>query len=229
MISLALIGKDISHSQSPKMYKKLLTKEHEYTLLDFKKESEIPSLEKIFSQHQGLSITSPYKRHFLDKVQMDESINPLNAINCIKKGPDGTFEATNTDFLAVQSILSKLEEKYGKLDVVLLGDGAMSFITQKILLKKNIQFKVFSRKTVDDLENLFLSSSSDGKTLLVINSCARTFVFQGQVPKDSIFWDFNYDFLPHKQRLSSLCQSYLDGIEMLELQAKFAIEFWNLS
>ena len=45
MFKLALLGRNISHSQSPSIYRKLLGEKLDYKLFDYKNEDEIPSLE----------------------------------------------------------------------------------------------------------------------------------------------------------------------------------------
>jgi len=224
MISLALIGKNISHSRSPEIYRELLKQEIDYKIFDCAQEKDIPSLNQIFEHFQGLSVTSPYKKYFLNQVTVMPGFTDLNAINAIRK-TDQKFEAINTDYLAIDEILNKFD----KNKVILLGDGVMSFISQKILRKKGFEYKVFSRKKNELMENINLSKvfSSDKNKILIINSCARSFIFRGTLPPNSIFWDFNYDFSAHSEYIPTESVEYVDGIELLKLQAKFALEFFR--
>ena len=86
MISLALIGKDIRHSRSKEIYEDLLGQMIDYKIYDCPSPSDVPALDDIFIKSIGLSITSPYKKIFLDQVEI--SGVDLNAINCIKKSGD---------------------------------------------------------------------------------------------------------------------------------------------
>ena len=104
MISLSLIGKNISHSKSQNCYEKLLGRKIKYSLIDCPSENDIPSLEDIFRNCQGLSVTSPYKKFFLNKVIVGEEIQNLNAINCIRKN-DNVFEGTNSDYFALTAVV----------------------------------------------------------------------------------------------------------------------------
>jgi shikimate dehydrogenase len=224
MISLALIGKNISHSRSPQIYRELLKQEIDYKLFDCNEEKDIPSLEQIFERYQGLSITSPYKKYFLNQVTVMPGFGDLNAINAIRKTGQ-KFEAINTDYLAIDKIL----DEYEKCKVILLGDGVMSLITEKILKEKGFEFKIFSRKKNGPIENINLikAFSSDKNRVLIINSCSRNFIFQGTLPPNSIFWDFNYDFPPHNNYIPTGSVSYVDGLGLLKLQAKYALEFFR--
>ncbi len=133
MISLALVGKDISHSKSPQIYRELIGQEIKYKIFDCPSEKDIPSLDKIFEKYQGLSVTSPYKKFFLNQVSVLPGFENLGAINAIRKSGK-IFEAINTDYLAIGKIIQGFKVK----KVILLGDGVMASITQKILDKAGV-------------------------------------------------------------------------------------------
>ncbi|RPJ71754.1 MAG: hypothetical protein EHM20_14365, partial [Alphaproteobacteria bacterium] len=148
MIKLALLGKGIQHSRSPEIYQRLLVNKIQYDLLDYPNSSSIPKVEDLFKVYNGISITSPYKRHFLDQVKLTEQAEKLGAINCIKQSSDG-FYGENTDYSAIVEILKKLKSKHNGLRAIILGDGVMSNVTQAALRELEIDFKLYSRKTTD--------------------------------------------------------------------------------
>jgi shikimate dehydrogenase len=233
MIKLALIGKNIQHSRSPEIYKKLLKKEIQYDLLDFDNSSMIPTVTELFEIYDGISITSPYKKHFLDSVSITEKVKQLGAINCLAKKNDMIF-GENTDYLAIIDILNKLNSLYGKLDVVILGDGVMSYVLQNALGELLIPFKVLSRKSTDSLAQLnidleFRLDPNNSFQKIVINTCAREFIFSGAIGNNTIFWDFNYNFAPHRDLVDAKGIQYIDGSELLELQARYALSFWSIN
>lgn len=230
MRKLGLLGRGISHSRSQEVYEKLLGEKVDYKLFDYDHEEEVPDLEKIFEQVDGLSITAPYKKVYLKRKSVF-NLNPqLGAINCIRRKYDGSFEATNTDFLAVEKILNDLIIEAGDLDIILLGGGSMAELTQKILDQKGLNYTQASRsKSLPDLNLMdFSALKSSTKTPLIINSCSRAFVFTAPIPTKTIFWDYNYSLQAHQQGLSSVCD-YRDGLELLELQAAFALKFWGIT
>jgi len=65
--------------------------------------------------------------------------------------------------------------------------------------------------------------------VLFINSCSRSFVFNGVLDKSFLFWDYNYNFEPHLESLPARCHRYDDGLELLKHQAIEALRFWNFS
>lgn len=223
MIKLALVGKSIGHSQSQSVYEGLLKEKVDYHLLDYPNEKEIPSLSNIFrSDLAGLSITAPYKRFFLNDVSMTSEIKRLEAINCIRKTED-SFAGTNTDYLACIDIFNDLLKISDQ--VIILGDGAMSKLCQIILEDMKKEVRVFSRKKDGDIEKLNLE---DYGQILLVNTCAREFVFRGEISAKSVFWDLNYLHVEHERLWEARCH-YVDGMELLRLQAQYALDFWGMT
>jgi len=218
---LGLLGANISHSKSKKMYEELLNEAVDYTLFDFPKPDLIPPLTELFSMVEGLSITAPYKKHFLSSVVVASNIKELNAINCVKKSGD-IFLATNTDFLAVKELFLS---NFRSSRVIILGDGSMAKITQVVLDELDIKYDQYSRKKSGDISRLDLSSIS--KKSVIINTCSRSFTFLGELPKSCTFWDYNYAHSNHELMPLNPDQHYLNGLSLLKLQAKFALEYWS--
>ena len=224
---LALIGKNIFHSRSQEVYEELLNEKIAYTLIDCSCEKEIPGLEYLFNQFDGISITAPYKKFFFDKVTVrSEEAKKAKCLNCIAK-KSGVYWGTNTDYSAVKQCFEKIRAAHKKLDAVVLGDGNMSFITRMILENMNVKYTLLSRKqgNLTPKTNLQKFSFSDGR-LVVINTCLKEFVFSGEIPQSALFWDYNYSSLEHMEYLGQRCH-YQDGFELLKEQAKYALLFWE--
>ncbi|MFZ8933747.1 MAG: hypothetical protein ACO20H_00575 [Bacteriovoracaceae bacterium] len=220
MLKLGLLGKDISHSQSQIMYEELLGESVDYRLFDYQDPVEIPSLDWFFENIEGLSITSPYKKHFLDQVSL---IEDFDSINCIKY-KNGNFLATNTDYKAIEEIFPRLLKLKEYEVIYVLGDGAMASLTKKYFDSHALKYLQLSRKKNGSLEEFeFLNKA------LIINTCSRNFIYRGSVNSSMVFFDFNYNFGPHKEYLGPLVFKYFDGLELLKLQAKHALNFWGLS
>lgn len=222
-IRLALIGRDISHSKSEVMYRKILSINFEYTLLDYKIEDDIPRVEDLFLKFYGVSITAPYKKHFLDQVILSEDIQAIGAINCLSKIGENYY-GHNTDYEAIKEILAEMS--YLEKKIIILGNGAMANVIEYILKSNNKEYKKYSRKVDGDISKLDLSQISQ-KNALVINCCSRDFNFTGKISSDSIFWDLNYSHAFHKENVSEIC-SYVDGEELLFRQAKHAVKIWGI-
>lgn len=223
-IKLGLIGKDISHSKSPGLYKRFLGNNLDYTLLDFKQPAQIPPLIELFEHFNGLSITAPYKDIFTSQIFSSDS--PISAVNTLGL-VDGNIRATNTDYLACEEILKRYKKNLKIKKVHLLGDGVMSGLIQKILEILNIEFKIYSRRLGNLYENISEYSSPDSVNL-IINTCAREYTFGQVLSSNFYFWDLNYALDKHVEHFKLINIEYIDGLELLELQAKYALRFWNL-
>lgn len=225
MISLGLLGKDIQHSKSQAMYEELLGQKIKYILFDFPSADEIPSLESFFEQVSGLSITAPYKKHFLGMTDKNDQVARLGAINCISKS--GTsYTSTNTDFIAVKELLPNLMGTQFR-KVILLGSGSMAQIVKQACSELDIPVDQIARKSHGPL-NVF-NYLKWQEASFVINSCSRSFLFESELFPGSFFWDFNYnqseqqDFFQQQKSIT-----YLDGIGLLKEQARHALHFWQI-
>ncbi len=228
MINLALIGKAIQHSKSQSMYEDLLSTKVNYDLLDYFTEDEIPSLEFLFSKYEGISITSPYKEFFLDKVNLSSDVKRVKAINCLTKTQKGYY-GYNTDLLALEEIINNFLQKYKTIGFYILGDGVMGRVVSFICEKQSIPYQILSRKKCENFSNLtLLNKINSEKKTIVINCCSRNYIFNGDIDNNFIFWDLNYSFKPHDDLFLSNGCEYIDGLELLNLQAKHAIEIWGV-
>lgn len=228
MNKLALIGKNIQHSKSPEIYRKIISPHIIYDLLDYETELKLPTAIELLRIYDGINITSPYKEHFLNQVELSSNAKKLGAINCLKKIGNKII-GENTDYLAILDILREFQHKHGKLKVVILGDGVMSKVTISALSFLGYDFEVLSRKKTKNFDQLDLEIyfSNQNNQPLVINTCSRDYIFSGKIDERAIFWDFNYDFSPHTSSLSAIVKQYLDGYSMLFKQAEYALAFWS--
>lgn len=218
-MKLALIGKNIQHSKSPELYKKLIGPNITYELIDVSDEKKLPTIEELKEHYNGINITSPFKKSYIGKLEVDEAVNDLGAINTISFTEK--VLATNTDYYALQIILSRFKI----FKAILLGNGSMAQLTQKILKQLEIELIAhFYRSKDGEISHLDLTGINSSP-VLIINSCSRDFIFKGKLPANAVFFDYNYNFSPHHYLDSTVI--YQDGLELLELQAQAAVEFWN--
>ena len=228
-MKLGLLGYPITHSLSPKLYREILGgRLTSYELFSYETKDSIPSLDFFSSKLDGLNITSPYKTHFMDQIQIDsELVKKIGAVNTLSFTSNGVL-GTNTDVLAVKEILETYQQSCGNLHLLILGSGVMARMTELVADELKITWREFSRKADTDITNIDLNPyrRNDSQNI-VINACSRDFVFQGELSSNDIFWDYNYSFLPHQNTLPMRVKSYQDGQEMLTLQAKAAVKFWQ--
>ena len=225
----ALIGKDISHSRSPELYKKIISPDVQYDLIDIASLKELPSLEELAKTYSFLNVTSPYKRFYFPSVTIHgEGVKELGAINTLCFSSQ-RWVATNTDLLAVQEILSNLSLNHAGLELLILGSGVMGQLTLLAARNLKLNCQVIDRQTGLTSESDLRPFYRPGKLNIVINACSRDFVFKGAINRDTLFWDYNYNFIPHQSTLPLKVSTYLDGQELLELQAQKSAAFWSLS
>jgi shikimate dehydrogenase len=227
-VILGLLGFPISHSLSPKLYQEILGNDVRYDLLEYPFANQVPSLNELGKTYSGINITTPYKDHFIREVEFEiEAFADLGIINAISF-VDGRVFATNTDYIAVEFILSRYQSQYSQLKVLLLGSGAMARMTEVIASSLDIPLIQFSRNLGFDLSTIDLGLYQDQNTqTLVINATSRKFTFTGKLNPSFIFWDYNYSYLADPLHISRQVKEYQDGQEMLKLQAIAAVEFWK--
>lgn len=223
-MKLALLGRHISHSLSPKLYADIYDNLNvDYQLIDIEDKTLVPSLGILMNDLDGLNITSPYKEIFLNDVKIQQSeIQALNAINCIGK-KQGSFYATNTDYTALIRLIPKMA---CNKKIIILGDGVMSRVVESVCKLKGLTFEVRSRKIDDELFRKFSNGNILEDNSLIINCCSRSYTFNGRLGIDSHFWDLNYRHQMHLDYFHG-SQSYTDGYSLLKLQAEDAAAFWS--
>ena len=226
MIKLGLLGKSIQHSLSQKMYEDILGKKIHYTLFDYPSSLDIPDLPNLFRNVDGLSITAPYKQHFVAKLNLSAEAIQANAVNCINQNNANQFLGHNTDSLACAELINKyLVNQYS--DIIVLGNGPMARIFLFLLRERS--FNVYHVYRHDKFSiNDFDMRTMGHKRICIINCCSRGVVFSPEVHKCRVelFWDLNYG---QGNLFSGLYDNnYLDGIELLKLQAKFALNIWEI-
>lgn len=221
----ALIGKNISHSLSPSLYKKFISESITYDLLDFSEPGDLPSLKSLMQNYDGVNITAPFKKHYLVHAQLDAQ--RWMAVNCLKFR-NGKVLAINTDALALQQLIPKLFNENSISEVIVLGSGSMAYIVEKILSELKIKSVSYSRQKGFDLSSLKLKERHQESSLkLIINTCSREYSFTENLDHSWYFWDLNYLHAQHLKTLPDKMAFYLDGYSLLELQAKLAVEFWK--
>lgn len=222
----ALIGKSIAHSRSPELYRDIFSEDIEYELIDVASEAELPQLSDLARLYNGVNITSPYKRHYFPSVIVQKpEVIELGAINTISFTNKGWF-GTNTDLYAVESILRKFMDEFPQLHLIVLGNGVMGKLTSIVARKLHLSHRVLDRKLGLTTKLNLRPFHQTGFQNLVINACSRDFIFEGEINEAAIFWDYNYSLIPHQNTLPSKVAMYLDGQDMLLIQAKAAANFW---
>ena len=229
-IQLGLLGKDISHSKSEEIYKSILGEKVQYTLFDYPKNDLIPSLSYFFDMVDGLSITAPYKMHFLNSLNLSPAAKDLQAVNCIKKEKEKFF-GFNTDYMAFLELIKRKElSNVNDFKIYLLGNGSMARVVERAFYELNIEYLKIFRKQNFEINDFNFHDDLKNNNAFFINACSRGVVIRPNIDIKRIncFWDLNYgqdqlynDYLINKK--------YENGLDLLFLQAKFALDIWGIS
>ena len=239
MKTYGLIGKNLSHSFSQKYFQQKFFKEEvkNCQYLNFEL-NDISTLRKLVQKNdlKGLNITIPYKEKvipFLDEIT--KQTDKIGAVNTIQiKG--NKLIGHNTDIFGFEQSITPLLN--GRNTAIILGNGGASKAIQFVLIKKNINFKVFSRKL--KLKFSDITEEIIRKNEIIINATPL-----GMHPNSNTFVNLPYNAINTKHLLYDLVYNpeesqfltkgrimgaqIKNGIQMLNLQAKESWKIWNLS
>lgn len=250
MKKLGLIGKEISHSFSPTLFKKILKNENlenefEYNLYSINQISELPNLLINNPGIIGLNVTIPYKTEvipYLNKI--DNAAKKIGAVNTlvIQNFPEKIIKGYNTDYYGFKTSLINFLAGYLPKQALIIGTGGASKAAEIVLKDLNIRyfFLSSSKKT----ENLIINSSDFSKenffaSDLIIN-CSPIGMWPkiGLSPLEKFKLDFKthqlvFDMIYNPDKTQLLIDAEIkgakikNGLEMLELQAQKSWELWK--
>ena len=137
MRKFGLLGKKLSHSLSPLLHNTFFEDigiEAEYKLYEVD-EAEIDNFKNYMLENsiEGVNITVPYKKRFLDKLDyISDEAKEIGAINLLYV-KDNKFYGDNTDYYGFKYTLTKndIDVKYKKIAIV--GKGGASASVDKVL------------------------------------------------------------------------------------------------
>ena len=236
-----LVGKNINYSFSKgyflEKFKKEQINDSDYLNFDIER---IDLIEDIFRKNKlsGLNVTIPYKEKiipFIDELSpIAKEIGSVNTI-CFK---DSKKIGYNTDIYGFDKTLSEINIDNIKHALV-LGTGGASKAIRYILSKRKIKYSLVSRrKKEDSMLYKDLDATIFNQNLLIINSTPV-----GTYPNIKEFPDIPYNYLDNKHILYDLVYNpietvymkkgmekgarVLNGLKMLEYQAKKSWELWS--
>lgn len=234
---LGLIGRNISYSFSKKYFQekfqKLNLPEYSYDIIDLK---EIDEVEKLFSDPEilGFNVTIPYKEQiipFLDKLS-DEA-EKIGAVNCVLI-ENGIKTGYNTDAIGFEKTL-KIHKKPHQTNALILGDGGAAKAVQYVLDKNEISYKIISRKSEINFNNLDLETVRNHSIIIQctpvgtfpnVEECLK-FPFEALTDNHlviDLIYNPNYtQFIINSAKYGA---KTANGFYMLEQQAEKAWEIW---
>lgn len=250
MKKLGLIGKEISHSYSPSLFKKLLNNDQlqnelEYQLYPIKQISDLNILLENHPEIIGLNVTIPYKTEVIPYLsEIDPSAEKIGAVNTlvILDSNSKKIKGYNTDYYGFKNSLINFLAGYLPKQALIIGTGGASKTAAIVLNELKINYKFISTSKFSD-QNIInindLSSNYLSETDLIIN-CSPIGMwpktetsplenFSDTFNKNQFVFDMIYN--PEKSKLlidAKLKGAQIkNGLEMLELQAQKSWEIWK--
>lgn len=130
MRKFGLLGKRLSHSLSPLLHKVFFEEfgvEAEYKLYEVT-ETEIANFKSYMLENsiEGVNITVPYKKVFLDKLDfISDEAKAIGAINLLYI-KDNKFYGDNTDYYGFKQTLISNQIKPSEKRIAIIGRGGAS-------------------------------------------------------------------------------------------------------
>lgn len=250
---LGVLGHPIAHSQSPTLFKRILSAEGRddvvYQTFDLPNIEDFHTLTQDHPHLVGLNVTVPHKQAILSKlVGVSEEAQAVGAVNTLVKMPLG-WEGHNTDVWGFQrSIQPFLANRHER--ALVLGTGGSAAAVHHVLAKLGIEAVAVSRNGDSTKGTRALGRTSIGyhevtewvvRHHLLVVHCTPV----GMHPHDEDMVPFPTSWLtpdhlvvdliysPAETRLlrESRAQgaAVLNGADMLRLQAEKAWEIWKTS
>lgn len=244
MRKLALLGKQLGHTFSPRYFADKFEREGisgvEYGTMELEKIDEFLDAIARRPDLVGMNVTIPYKTAVMDYLDdLDETADRIGAVNTIRFGKDG-LKGYNTDAIGFQRTLEGFIPMGFSGKALILGTGGSSKAVRFVLEKLNIPFKFISRTA---RENGFsyeeVNESVMMEHTLIVNTTPL-----GMYPNVSAAPDLPYDFIGEQHYLYDLIYNpeetlfmkkgklrgatVINGYAMLIQQAEAAWEIWNI-
>lgn len=246
MAKYGLIGKDTSHSRSKMIHN--MIGEYDYEFLDVENKEE---LKKLLSNqnYEGFNITMPYK---IEVIKYLDDLSPaaerLNAVNTVKRMPDGKLKGYNTD---VDGFTYMIKNKVKDKKCIVLGTGGASRAVNLsleeleaesiVLISRNpeqarLDWKNNAKITgYDELNkycdaNVVINATPIGQLpdidkSPIIEAGYSMRVFKNlELAVDIIYNPYRTKFLQDARRLTK-CKT-MSGLEMLIVQALCSRNIW---
>ena len=137
MRKFGLLGKKLSHSLSPLLHNTFFEDmglKDEYKLYEVD-ETEIDNFKNYMLENsiEGVNITVPYKKVFLDKLDyISDEAKEIGAINLLYI-KDNKFYGDNTDYYGFKYTLEKNQIDVKNQKVIIIGKGGASASVYKVL------------------------------------------------------------------------------------------------
>lgn len=239
MKHFGLIGKEVSHSLSPKIHTAiaaLFGLELTYELFDVEK-MELPKMiDKLKNgDYHGFNITMPYKTEIMQYLDgVSDKAKRMGAVNTVHL-KEGLVLGDNTDYYGMKETIERSGiDVFGKA-VYILGTGGAAksgYVALEDLGAKPI---VVRRKT-DEVTELFKDviyyEEMDPKVDILVNATPvgmYPHIGQAVLEKEQVVGKvvFDYIYNPEETLLMSYAKSAYNGLLTVFIQAFYSESLWQ--
>lgn len=243
MKKLALLGRKLGHTFSPKYFAEKFRKEgiedFEYGTLELEDIRDFPDAVRERQDLVGLNVTIPYKTDVIKYLDgLDETASTIGAVNTILV-ENGRLTGYNTDVIGFMRSLEDFLPEGFEGKALVLGTGGSSKAVHFVLDKLKIPFNFISRKPVDHgfTYDQLDSDVMDGVSLIINTTPLGMYPEVDQCPDipyeslDNGYYLFDLIYNPEEtlfmKKGKEQGAKVTNGYAMLEHQAEASWEIWS--
>ncbi len=144
-MKFGLIGYPISHSKSPELFRAAYAERPDLTYDLIEEDNFDRAFARFVAEYEAVNVTAPYKGDAFRKVDIADTIaRELFAVNILKK-KDGKIYGYNSDFWALQKLLTPYADRKARPKVLVIGCGGAGKAAALAALKLRMSVAVANR------------------------------------------------------------------------------------
>lgn len=221
MKKFGIVGKDISYSQSKKLFDDEFKGKYSYDIIDTDKISK-----ELLLKYDGLNVTTPYKTEvikYLDTV--DSKAEKRQSVNCILNN-NGKLEGYNTDYYGFQKSLEGHKIK----SMLVLGNGGVLGTIKDYAKTYGINIVVCGRRGIYDINYKDLWKYDYDCIVNATKFGVLPPIEYGWIKENTLVFDLCYG---ETTRFIEECKKFgheycMDGEMMLKYQAQLSWYIWDI-
>lgn len=226
-----LIGYPIAHSMSPTLFRAAYPDRPDLTYDLLEEDDFERAFARFLSKYEAVNVTAPFKGDAFRKVDLADTIaRELLAVNILKK-KDGKIYGYNSDFWALQKLLSPLVNREKRPRVLVIGCGGAAKAAALAALKLRMSVMVANRDFRKAREFCFTGGGMIPLRLDQVGShTAHADIFVYALPvhinladtlplEGRVVVEANYKDPCLQQRCAETGASYISGMDWLREQA----------
>ncbi len=243
MKTLGLIGKNISYSRSPGIFRQFFEREQikdiTYRLFDLENIREVQNLFRMPGL-LGFNVTIPYKKSIISYLDETDDVSAkAGSVNTVVITPGGIKKGYNTDIYGIEKSLGNLENLKAKRALI-LGTGGTASAFAFVFDRWQIPYLFVSRnpRGTNQIHYDELTAGIISQSGIIVNTTPLGNVFHKNskpplpyeyISRNHLLFDVHYEpgetlFLKEGKRRGA---RVINGLPMLRYQAEKAWEIWK--